>query len=144
MRKIIHVVLLFSILAAGFSFAEAVQKRKPSTGGAKTTDPIFRKIQIPPGTVELAEPELRKAATKKVVPEYPDIGCSTRVEGNVVVAILVDENGKVIDAGAKSGPTLLREASIRTAKKWEFQPFLKDGQPVKFTGTLTFRFNLGS
>ncbi len=144
MRKPVCTMLAATVLAAGFSFAEATQKRKSSSGKPKTADPLSHKIKIPPGTVELAEPELRKMATKKVVPEYPAMGCSTRVQGDVVVAILVNENGKVIDAGAKSGPALLGEASINTAKRWEFQPFLKDGQPVKFTGTLTFRFNLGS
>jgi TonB family protein len=143
MRKPVCTMLVATVLAAGFSFAEAAQKRKSSSGKSKKVDLLAHKIKIPPGTVELAEPELRKMATKKVVPEYPDIGCSTRVQGDVVVAILVDKNGKVIDAGAKSGPALLCGASINTAKKWEFQPFMKDGQPVKFTGTLTFRFNLG-
>jgi TonB family protein len=144
MRKTIQVFLLFSLLATAPSFVEAAQKSKKAAGKAKAVDPIFRKIKIPPGTIELTEPELRKAATKRVVPEYPDIGCSTRVVGDVAVAILVDKNGKVIDAGAISGPALLRQAAIGTAKKWEFQPFLKDDHPVKFTGTLTFRFNLGS
>lgn len=143
MRKTVPVFLLFTLLVAAPSFA-AAQKSKRTAGKSKSADPIFRKIKIPPGTVELPGPELRKAATKKVAPEYPSVDCQTRVQGEVVVVILVDETGKVIDAGATSGPALLREASIRAAKKWEFQPLLKDGQPVKFTGTLTFRFNLGS
>ncbi len=144
MTKTVSFLFLASLLVTGFLPADAAPKSRRATRKPKTADPTFRKIEIPPGTVELTEPELRKAATKKVVPEYPDIGCSTRVQGDVVVAILVDKNGTVIDAGAVSGPALLRQAAIGTAKKWEFQPFSKDGQPVKFTGTLTFRFRLGS
>lgn len=145
MRNPVCTMLAATVLAAGFSFAEAAQKRKSSAGKSKTVDPIFRKISIPPGTVELAEQDSRKVATKRVVPDYPSIEKGKPVpQGDVKIVILVGEDGMVIDASAKNGHPHLARAALAAAKRWEFQPFMKDGHPVKFTGTLTFKFRRGS
>ena len=141
MRKVIPVFLLFGLLATVPLSADAAQKRRPSV--KKGVSPPG-KISIPPGTVEKSVKELFETSTKRVKPQYPEVGCQTRpsgpTSGDVLVVILVDENGKVIAAAAKRGPALLRQSAIDAARQWEFQPLLKDGQPIKFTGTLTFRF----
>lgn len=54
--------------------------------------------------------------------DFPLFAWRARVEGVVVVALDLDELGKVKDASALSGPKLLIPAVLRNAKELSFQP----------------------
>lgn len=85
---------------------------------------------------------LSGAAVKKVQPQYPKAAKAERATGPVQVAILVSEEGKVIEANAVSGHEALRAASVEAAKQWVFKPIELSGVPVKIQGILTFNFTL--
>jgi TonB family protein len=78
----------------------------------------------------------------KVQPVYPPTAKQVNASGEVRVAIVIGENGRVISAKAVSGHPVLRSAAEDAAMKWVFRPTLLDGKPVKQPGTLTFIFNL--
>lgn len=60
--------------------------------------------------------------------------------GVVMVQILIDEQGSVIDAKAVSGPPALHAAAINAARLARFMPTLLSGEPVKVSGTLAYNF----
>ena len=62
------------------------------------------------------------------------------VTGTVVVEILVDVEGKVVEAKAVSGPELLRQAAVDAARKARFIPTKLSGQPIRVQGVLTYDF----
>jgi len=70
-------------------------------------------------------------------PEVP----SGEASGVVLVAVIVDEQGNVIDARAVSGPAHLQPAAVAAARLARFSPTLLMGEPVKVTGTLTYNFS---
>jgi zinc protease len=74
--------------------------------------------------------------------KYPKKARKARVTGTVVVKILVDEQGKVIEVISASGPSELQEAAIDAAKQVRFTPTLLFGKPVKVSGDITFNFTL--
>jgi TonB family protein len=76
----------------------------------------------------------------KVYPVYPSIAKQINAAGEVQVAIIISENGRVIEAKAIKGHPVLRAAAEDAARKWVFRPTLLDGKPVKQPGTLTFVF----
>ncbi len=63
-----------------------------------------------------------------------------KVAGVVTVQIAINEKGKVESAEAVEGHPLLREAAVDAAKKARFNPILKDGKAVKFSGKLVYSF----
>ena len=67
---------------------------------------------------------------------------AARVQGTVVVLILVDEEGKVMAAQAESGHPLLQAAAVKSVRGWTFSPMRLDGRPVKVMGTVTVNFTL--
>lgn len=81
-------------------------------------------------------------ATKKVTPVYPRQARTMRMSGTVKVEVTVDEDGRVATVENTSGPVLLKQAALDAIRKWEFTPFVRDGQPVKATGFVSFNFNL--
>jgi TonB family protein len=78
----------------------------------------------------------------KVQPEYPPIARAAHATGEVVVMIIIDEEGTVIAAQVVSGHPLLQAAAATAARESTFKPTLIKGQPVKVQGTITYNFKL--
>ncbi|MGD2113477.1 MAG: TonB family protein [Acidobacteriota bacterium] len=78
-------------------------------------------------------------------PEYPPVARRLRVEGTVVVSVLVDENGDVIESRLdqrvrqKVG---INEAAQEAARRAKYRPATKDGVRVKMWTTLKIPFRL--
>jgi len=85
---------------------------------------------------------LLEFAVQKTNPVYPPTARTLRQTGVVRMEVVVDEEGKVAAVQNLSGPSLLQTAAKDAVKKWKFKPFVRDGQPVKATGFISFNFNL--
>jgi protein TonB len=99
-----------------------------------------------PETVDASTPlnvgSLLEFAVQKINPVYPPTARTLRQTGVVRLEVTVDEEGKVTAVQNLSGPSLLQTAAKDAVRKWKFKPFMRDGQPVKATGFLSFNFNL--
>jgi TonB family protein len=95
--------------------------------------------QNPPG-VPVSGTVLNGKIISKPEPRYPEAARKAGVLGTVVVALTIDEEGKVIAARALAGPAELREAAVEAALKARFTPTLLSGTPVKVSGRLTYNF----
>lgn len=89
------------------------------------TKPIESGV-LNPKAIELPEP--------KLPPGTP------RISGKVIVRVVIDETGKVISAEVEDGRIELRLPSLEAARKARFPPMLLEGQPVKITGIINYRF----
>ncbi|HEY6402031.1 MAG TPA: energy transducer TonB, partial [Blastocatellia bacterium] len=97
---------------------------------------------IPKDAIEISGGLLQASAVKKVEPEYPPIARAAHAEGAVGIQITISEVGKVIEAEVVTGHPLLRDAALKAARQWEFNPTERSGKPVKVAGVLTFHFTL--
>lgn len=79
-------------------------------------------------------------ATKQLKPVYPPAARTLGTKGIVRVDVTVDETGEVSEVQKTSGPAMLQSAAKDAIKKWKFKPFVRDGQPVKATGYVSFNF----
>jgi protein TonB len=70
------------------------------------------------------------------MPEVP----ASEASGVVLVAVLVDEQGTVVEARAVSGPAHLHAAAVAAARLARFSPTLLMGEPVRVSGTLSYNF----
>lgn len=69
-------------------------------------------------------------------PEVP----AGEASGVVLVQVLIDEQGSVIDARPVSGPQHLHAVAVNAARLARFTPTLLMGEPVKVSGTLSYNF----
>lgn len=83
---------------------------------------------------------LNGKATSLPKPDFPPAAKAVRASGSVMVQVLVDETGSVVNATAVSGHPLLRQASVEAAKNAKFSPTMLSGKAVKVSGVLTFNF----
>jgi TonB family protein len=83
--------------------------------------------------------EIKKRVIERVAAEHPK---ACRCEGAVTVEVFVNPEGKVECAHALTGHPLLRASAIKAAGQWKFEPLMKDGEAVAFTGIVVIPVQL--
>jgi len=114
-------------LGVGTVMAQASgQSQKNTTKPLELTDDI-----TPPKLVEVAMPTYTENAKKK------------KIEGTVVVSIVVDAKGDVTDAKVvKSLDPELDQSALVAVKMWRYKPATKEDQPVAVRMNVNLDFNL--
>lgn len=73
---------------------------------------------------------------------YPMIAERLKIEGDVEIKILVDEEGRVVEALVLSGHKDLRNEAATSVRKWIYRAATKRGVPGKMWLIVTVRFEL--
>jgi len=76
--------------------------------------------------------------------EYPKEAQTAKVQGTVVVELLIDEMGQVMTTTVVSGDKRLAKAVVKAVKLWRFEPKMENGRTVVSTYTLPINFKLKS
>jgi protein TonB len=79
---------------------------------------------------------------KHVNPVYPPIAQSARVQGVVIIELIIDREGRVGYSRILRSIPLLDQAALEAVNQWEFTPILLNGSPVPVIMTATVSFNL--
>ena len=87
---------------------------------------------------DIRSPRL-KSATE---PEYPKEAAEKGIEGQVILALKVNETGRVIDAMVLRSVPEFDRAALEAVKGWVFEPLLIEGKPRTCVFTCTVGFNL--
>ena len=74
---------------------------------------------------------------------YPKRAYVPGIEGKVLLVVLLDESGKVVNADPIAGHILLRRSARRVVMRNKYKPFLLNGKPirVKFSEIVVFEIN---
>jgi TonB family protein len=76
-------------------------------------------------------------------PEYSQEARKAKLEGTVMLSLVVDENGKAQNIRVtKSLGHGLDEKAVEAVKKWRFKPSMKDGKPVPVIASAEVNFRL--
>ena len=79
---------------------------------------------------------------RHVNPVYPQEAQDAKVEGVVILEIVVGADGRVEDTRVLRSIPLLDQAAIDAVTEWEFQPTLLNGAPTRVVMTVTINFTL--
>lgn len=90
----------------------------------------------------VSESDARQHLVQKIEPVYPPIAHAARIQGDIVLAIVIDKEGKVASEKVVSGPAMLQQSALDTVKKWRFSPFLMNGVAIRVTTSLTIPFQI--
>jgi protein TonB len=96
----------------------------------------------PPPPPPTAEKLTLPVEIKNDQPRYPKGAERKGIEGTVVVAFDVLENGSVANPKIVSGPQEFHEAVLETALKWRYRPAKRGDKPVKHRMTKRVVFKL--
>jgi TonB family protein len=76
----------------------------------------------------------------QVAPVYPPLARAARLQGTVVMQVLIDRQGAIANVSVISGHELLVDAAVDAVKKWRYKPVLLNGQPIDVVTTITANF----
>lgn len=79
---------------------------------------------------------------KQVQPVYPVLARNARIEGSVMLAAIIDTQGRITNLRALSGHPLLIPAAISAVQQWRYRPYILNGQPVEVETQITVNFSL--
>jgi TonB family protein len=79
----------------------------------------------------------------KLDPVYPQAARAARVQGVVILNVVVGTDGTVKTVRALSGPEPLTQAAIDAVRWWKFEPYTVDGSPVEAESTVAVDFRPG-
>lgn len=77
-----------------------------------------------------------------VAPAYPAIARSARVQGVVILEIVIDERGNVAKAEILRSIPLLDAAALDAVRQWKFLPTQLNGRAVPIVMSVTVNFTL--
>jgi TonB family protein len=88
-------------------------------------------------TVESQQPQaqvpaevMEKLVTHRVDPEYPQAARPAKLQGVIVLEVVVGRDGSVTDVRALNGPEVLAQAAIEALRWWRFEPYRVDGKAM--------------
>jgi len=95
--------------------------------------------QAPGGTPSVTAPKL----LSKVDPQYTREALAAKLEGTVVLVVLINERGTaaVLRVAVPLGYGL-DEMAKKCVEQWRFSPAMKDGLPVPIQATIEVRFRI--
>jgi TonB family protein len=98
---------------------------------------IAEESEKPPG-------EERSAVLEsKVEPKYPEAARTAGVEGTVVLDVLIDESGRVVDVQVLRGlPLGVSEAAVDAVLRWQYRPARGRAGPVSSRRIVRVQFSL--
>jgi protein TonB len=126
------------------SDSEGVEAKKGNTLAKISDDLVLKDTDagaLPTPTEEYLVSEM-PAVVLEVIPVYPKEARDKKIEGSVVIDILIDDLGKVRDAKVLEGPEIFRNPALEAIKKFRFRPAKTENQAVAVRIRYTLNFKL--
>lgn len=79
---------------------------------------------------------------KQVQPVYPKIAIISHTEGTVLLAAVIDTQGRITQLHALSGHPFLVPAAISAVQQWRYKPYILNGQAVEVETQVSVVFSL--
>ena len=77
-----------------------------------------------------------------VEPAYPERARTARVQGVVILEVVIDARGRVGAIRVVRSIPMLDEAAVAAVRRWQFAPTLSNGEAVPIVMTVTVSFQL--
>jgi protein TonB len=107
-------------------------------GGIADAPPPLQPVE--PVRLDFRKEEARPVT--RVEPVYPDLAVQGRVQGVVILEVLVDDQGVPSNVNVLRSVPLLESAAIDAVRRWRWNPYKLFEKPVPFWVTVTVNFRL--
>ncbi|HTH52387.1 MAG TPA: energy transducer TonB [Edaphobacter sp.] len=117
----------------------------PETASPNTSSPVSDHPDSTRGADALGSGDISIALAKYFPTPRPDLTrLSPGTKGDVVLDIVIDENGKISDLKLVRGiEQTVDETVIATIRQWVFNPANRDGKPIPSEQELHFHYEKG-
>jgi len=81
-------------------------------------------------------------AAQWVAPRYPKDALQNKVNGDVTLALTLDENGTSKDISVTSGEPEFSQSAIEAVRKWKYAPFTQSGKTAVVGTVVAIHFGI--
>jgi TonB family protein len=113
------------------AFAEASEGGS-GTSAAQTESPV-----------SVTAEDMRDRLVYRLAPVYPPLARQARIQGMVILQIVINQMGAVRDTRLVSGHPMLARAAEEAVKKWRYMPHEADGKTAEMETEVRVVFSLG-
>lgn len=131
-----------SITTVHFDFCKDLSCHREGPAGkiriARASD-----ADVLPSNAKVSVGELSGRKIKDVLPQYPQMAKIAHVQGEVVLDVVIDTTGHIVQMKPVSGHPLLIASAMDAVKQWEYEPFRLNGKVVEVETQITVKFHMG-
>lgn len=110
---------------------------RPLSGYPPTVGPL-----LPRDVLKVGGPVKPPQRIVNAAPTYPQDAIDAKVQGVVVLDVIVDAEGVPSDIQVAQSIPMLDAAAIEAVRKWRYEPTLMNGKPVPIAMTISLNFSL--
>ena len=103
---------------------------------AKATSNAAERVDISTNASEIV--------TSPVRPNYPLLARQMKVQGSVVLQVLIGKDGIIQSLRVISGPRILAGAAEDAVRQWKFKPHIVSGEAVETQAKITVNFTIST
>jgi len=74
--------------------------------------------------------------------EYPQAARISHISGDVILHVLIDQEGNIEELEVLSGHPLLIESAVTAVKQWKYKPYVLNGKPVEVETTIKVQYHM--
>jgi protein TonB len=78
----------------------------------------------------------------KVLPTYPPLARSARIQGQVVLQAVISKQGAIENLKVLAGNPMLVPSAIEAVRQWRYRPYVLNNEPVEVETQITVNFSL--
>jgi TonB family protein len=93
-----------------------------------------------PPRVQVAAEVMGKLLVRKVEPDYPAEARKAKLQGTIVLEIVVGRDGSVVGMRPVNGPDVLARSAMDALRWWKFEPYRVNGEPATVETTVAVEF----
>lgn len=109
---------------------------------ADGVDIAARSLESPETPLRVDGEILLGHIVRRISPIYPPLARQARIQGMVVLKIIVDKLGNVRDVQLVSGHPMLAPAAIAAITQWKYYPYDVDGETFEIETSVQVNFTL--
>jgi TonB family protein len=114
---------------------QSISNIKPQATGAAPQNQRPMRVRVSQGVAQ-------GMAISKVPPIYPADAKAARIQGSVIIGVIIGKDGGIQSEHLISGHPLLAPAAMDAVKQWKYRPYLLNGQAVEVDTQITVNFTL--
>jgi periplasmic protein TonB len=87
---------------------------------------------------------LQGSLIRRVEPVYPPLARAAHIQGPVLLAAVISQDGSIKDLRTVSGHPMLVPAAISAVSQWRYRPYILNGEAIEVETRITVNFILGA
>ena len=130
------------LLLAAFALGQSSELQRPAAPPRDAPTPPSgpKRIRVSPGVADKLL--LKKVAPRASSSQSKHVEGPARIQGTVVLHIIIGTTGDVQSAELVTGHPMLVPAAIKAVKQWKYKPYVLNGEPVEVDTRVDMHFDL--